>query len=146
MEDYPKDENGRTIYPRCRTCRKVLEDCGCKPEACYVVYGAAAQALEQEVRSSKHHPRQGYIVALFIGTRDPLLYLGDDQILIAITENYRLDGSGPYYHYSPWCITSPTVMCTKLIGSVDPFDPETATEPPRFVAGQFKQYTWRRLR
>jgi len=96
------------------------------------------------VQEQKPHPRNGYVVALYVGIKGRL---DEDEVLIEVFETYNVWGqeSSKKYHYQSYHLRPPMVGEVKTIGSIDP-PAEGSHQPPSFVLGQYKGYDWRRLR
>jgi len=92
-------------------------------------------------RPRKSHPRDGYVVAVYVGSKDGV------QVLVEVHEAYNAwgDDTPKRYHYRPYDLTCGKRLEVKTIGGID--EPEWRGDlPPRFVQGQFPFREWRRLR
>jgi hypothetical protein len=99
----------------------------------------------ESIAPGLRHPRQGYVVALYIGVRGRM---DEEQVLIEIYETYNTMGDerSKSWHYTPYDLSTGQSMETKTIGFIGPPE-ENGDMPPTFVLDQFaKDFWWRRLR
>lgn len=99
------------------------------------------ESLEKaKISLGPHHPRDGYIVAIFLGKKE------GSTVIVEIHECYNVYGQGPTYHYNNYWITPKVCEGEVLTIGFLIFNPKEDQEPPSTIKNQFKEFKWTRLR
>lgn len=102
------------------------------------------QDSADEDRKIKRHPRDGYVVAVYVGMKGRL---DEDQVLVEVHECYNMwgDENSKRHHYRPYDLSRGKSMEIKTVGGISA-PVEGSPLPPSFVQMVLPGYEWRRLR